>query len=138
VKGYLLDTHIWLWVQLRVTHEVPAGFFSEVEGWQRLGQAYLSDVSIWEVARLATDGQVNLFTSVDEFSEEAIKDGGLNLLPLATRILIESTRLPGDIHRDPSDRLLVATAREHDLTLVTRDKDILRYAKQGHLSARKP
>ncbi len=60
------------------------------------------------------------------------------MLPLTPRILIESTRLPGGLHLDPVDRILVATARELGLTLVTRDKLLLAYARKGHLNARKP
>jgi len=97
----------------------------------------VSAVSVWEVARLVADGDIELGMSIDRFVREATIDGGLSLLPLTTQILIESTRLPEDIHRDPSDRLLVATAREPGLTLVTRDKPLLRYAKEGHLKARK-
>src|SRR5438128_2432232 len=113
VKGHLLDTHVWLWVQQRLQAKVSAGFFPEVERWQRAGQVFLSDVSVWEIARLVADGQLDLSMTVDRFVSEASADGGMQLLPLSTSILIESTRLPGDIHRDPSDRLLVATAREY-------------------------
>jgi PIN domain nuclease of toxin-antitoxin system len=75
--------------------------------------------------------------SIDRFLHEATVDGGLQLLPITTQILIESTRLPGNIHRDPSDRILVATAREHGLTLLTRDRDLLAYGRKGHLSVLK-
>jgi PIN domain nuclease of toxin-antitoxin system len=138
VKGYLLDTHVWIWVQLRFAEELSSGFFKEIDAWQREKHLYISDASVWEAARLATESYVNLAGSVDDFVEEAMRDDGLHLLPVSTRIFMEATRLPGEIHRDPLDRLLVATAREHNLTLVTRDKQILRYAKEGHLKARKP
>ena len=98
----------------------------------------VSSISVLEIARLVADGQYDLGISVDLFVEEALANDGFLLLDLSTSILIESTRLPGDIHRDPSDRLLVATAREYGLTLITRDKSLLRYAKAGHMSARKP
>ena len=99
----------------------------------RLRTRYLSAISILEVARLVSYGQLDLGMSVDDFVQESTRDGGFQLLPLSTRVLIESTRLPGDLHRDPSDRLLAATAREHSLTLVTRDRELLRYGRRGHL-----
>jgi PIN domain nuclease of toxin-antitoxin system len=37
------------------------------------------------------------------------------------------------LHRDPSDRILAATAREHSLVLVTRDEELVRYGRKGHL-----
>jgi PIN domain nuclease of toxin-antitoxin system len=105
---------------------------------QRQRLLFVSAISILEIARLVTLQQYALASSIDDFVAEATADDGFQLCDLTPRILIESTRLPGEIHRDPSDRLLVATAREHGLTLVTRDKRLLRYAKQGHLNARKP
>jgi len=133
----LLDTHYWLWLQTGNSQQINAEAREDLLKLQLSKRLYLSAVSVWEVARLVADGDIELGMSIDRFVREATIDGGLSLLPLTTQILIESTRLPGDIHRDPSDRLLVATAREHGLTLVTRDKPLLRYAKEGHLKARK-
>ncbi len=55
----------------------------------------------------------------------------------AVRIALRSQRssLPGNFHRDPADRLLIATARELKVPLVTRDRRILDYAAQGHVDA---
>jgi PIN domain nuclease of toxin-antitoxin system len=138
MSGFLLDTHAWLWAQMRNTKEVPAKFFTEVEKWQRQRTVYISAISVLELARLVAHGSLSLGTSIDRFVEDATRNGGFQLLALDVQILIESTRLPGNIHRDPSDRLLVATAREHSLTLITVDRDILDYAARGHLNARKP
>jgi len=138
VNGFLLDTHAWLWAQIQDSRKVSATFFSDVESWQRQERVYISDISVLELARLDLEQEVILGTSIDNFVAQAVADDGFRLLPLTTRILIESTRLPGNIHRDPADRLLVSTAREHGLTLVTRDKPLLSYARQGHLNARKP
>ena len=137
MNGFLLDTHYWLWFQMGNAERLNLQGRHELLEMQRFGELYLSDVSVWEVARLAADGHIDLRMSVDEFLKEAVRDGGLTLLPLSTRILIESTRLPGGLHRDPSDRLLAATAREHGLTLVTRDKDLLEYGRKGYLKVRK-
>ncbi len=104
---------------------------------QAEGLLFVSAISVLEISRLCEDGLLDIGMSIDRFVEEAEEHGGVKLLPLTNRILIESTRLPGTIHRDPSDRLLVATAREHGLTLLTRDRDILKYAQLGHLNARK-
>jgi PIN domain nuclease of toxin-antitoxin system len=138
MNGYLLDTHVWLWAQRGETDRLDPALRLELEESQRGRQLFLSAISILEVARLVALQQYSLDCSIDDFVQEATRDDGLVLLDLTPRILIESTRLPGEIHRDPSDRLLIATAREHDLTLVTRDKPLLRYAKQGHMKARKP
>lgn len=134
----LIDTHYWLWLQVATENRISTKVREELTELQRQQLLHLSAVSVWEVARLVADGHMNVGMSIDRFVHEATRHGGLRLLPLSTQILIESTRLPGTIHRDPSDRLLVATAREHGLTLITRDKELLDYAKQGHLNARRP
>lgn len=58
-----------------------------------------------------------------------------SLTPLAPDAAIEAGALPGTLHRDPADRLLIATARDLGVPLVTRDARILAYAAQGHLDA---
>lgn len=42
-------------------------------------------------------------------------------------ILVESCRLPQPFHGDPADQIIVATAREHDATIVTKDRQIVSY-----------
>ena len=94
---------------------------------------FLSAASVWELGIAHARGRVDLGTSIDRWIETATEDGGLQLLQLSPRILLESTRLPGAFHRDPGDRMLVATARDYDLTLVTRDQRIVEYGKQGYV-----
>jgi PIN domain nuclease of toxin-antitoxin system len=60
---------------------------------------------------------------------------GVRLAPLAPEVALGAFYLPGQLHRDPADRLLIATAREFDVPLVTRDQRILDYAAQGHVQA---
>lgn len=138
VNAFLLDTHYWLWFQSANTDELSATDRRHLDALQMTKRLHISAISILELARLVSAGKLDLGMTIERFIEEATAEGNLTLLPLSPQILIESTRLPGDIHRDPSDRLLIATAREHGLTLITRDKDILKYAARGHLNARKP
>jgi PIN domain nuclease of toxin-antitoxin system len=138
MNGYLLDTHTWIWVQTGEADRVSRDVRKELEKGQARRQVHVSAISILELARLVSLGQRTLPCSVDDFVMEAFSDDALILLDLSPRIMIDSTRLPGTFHRDPSDRLLVATARAHGLALITRDKQILGYAKAGHVNARKP
>jgi PIN domain nuclease of toxin-antitoxin system len=57
------------------------------------------------------------------------------LLPLTPKIAVETSYLPGALHADPADRMLVASARIHHLTLATRDEKILAYAQEGYIRA---
>jgi PIN domain nuclease of toxin-antitoxin system len=135
VNGYLLDTHAWLWVQRGEIGSLSADLLHRLNDLQRQGKVYLSAISVLEIARMVASGHYDLGISVDRFVAEATEDEGFRLLPLSVRILIDSTQLPGEIHRDPADRLLAATARGHSLTLVTRDKELLAYARRGNIQA---
>lgn len=121
----LLDTHIWVWwvaddpaltdhrrEQLR-DHE-PIG----------LG---VSVISCWEVAMLVAGHRLALPVPVDDWVRGALAYPGVRLLPLSPEIAIESTRLPDPFHKDPADRILVATARLLDIEIVTEDRKILAY-----------
>lgn len=59
----------------------------------------------------------------------------LEVIPLSAEIVVEATRLPGGFHGDPADRSIVASCRKERLTLVTQDKLMLSYGKQGLLRA---
>ena len=138
MNGYLLDTHVWLWISEGASKEVSRDFFSEVEEWQRQRTVYLSPISCWEVVLLVAAQKYRLDGPIEDMWEQDTNAESFLIAELTGLILFNSTRLPGELHRDPSDRILAATARAHKLTLVTRDKRLLRYAKQGHLNARKP
>jgi PIN domain nuclease of toxin-antitoxin system len=75
---------------------------------------------------LAKKGRVVLPVPIDEFFLKAIDGAGLLLLPLTPSIAVRSAFLP-DIHKDPIDRVLIATALEHNAELATKDDAIRRY-----------
>lgn len=62
-----------------------------------------------------------------------LQDFGLTLAPITPDIAVDSKELPRGLTGDPADRILVATARAGGVTLATRDKLILDYARQGHV-----
>jgi PIN domain nuclease of toxin-antitoxin system len=66
---------------------------------------------------------------------EAVSAPGLSIEPLLPQIAVETCSLPEAFHRDPVDRMIVATARVANATLMTRDRQILDYAARGHLTA---
>lgn len=138
VNGYLLDTHVWIWITSGASAEVSTRFFSEVEEWQRQGLVYLSPITCWEMGLLVSADQLLLDEPIETLWQRDTNPDAFRIAELTGPILVESTRLPGDLHRDPSDRILTATARVRGLILVTRDWRLLDYAKQGHLKARKP
>jgi len=71
---------------------------------------------------------LELPSSLEEWFEQALNYPGVQLLALTPEIAIESTRLPGEFHRDPADQMIVATARIYGCSLVTSDEKILNYS----------
>ena len=97
------------------------------------GSVRVSPISAWEVGMLAAKGRLpltvppaNWFAGFRQASQTQLQD-------LSPDVLIAASFLPGDIHKDPVDRILIATAREHDLRIVTRDRAILAYGAAGHV-----
>ena len=120
----LLDTHAWLWWTQGGAGELPATLRDAIA---RSSEAVgVASVSCLEVAWLAKRRRIELPLPIDDFFTKAIDEAGLVLLPLTPRIAARSAFLP-DIHRDPIDRVLIATALEYDAELATRDELIGRY-----------
>jgi PIN domain nuclease of toxin-antitoxin system len=121
----ILDTQIWVWwVQndARLTQKYR-DWLQEYQS-QGLG---VSIISCWEVAKLVENKRLTLPVPVDEWLETALAYPGVQLLDLTIPIIVESTRLTG-FHRDPSDQMIVATARIYGCLLLTVDAKILAYS----------
>jgi PIN domain nuclease of toxin-antitoxin system len=127
-KVLLLDTHVWLWLVGGV-EPLKRPVLSAVEGAARLGRIRVSAISVWEVAMLEVRGRIRLSKDCLAWVQEALSAPGTSLVPLTPDIAVESSRLPGEFHGDPADRILVATARLLGATLLTRDERILAYGK---------
>jgi PIN domain nuclease of toxin-antitoxin system len=95
----------------------------------------VSPISAWELGLLSAKGRLSAVRSPTDLFAEAVATPGVWIEALSPEVLIDSSFLPGVIHRDPADRILIATARKLDLTLVTRDQTILNYARDGHVRA---
>lgn len=95
----------------------------------------MSDISIWEVGTKVAKGQLRLTPDVGGWIQRATRRPGFSFLPLDRDILLGSTQLPGEIHGDPADRMLIASAALSAMPLVTADGLIVEYAgREGGLS----
>lgn len=121
----VLDTHIWVW-NVQGDPRLQAGHKQLIEEHEtdRIG---ISAVSLWEVAKAVELGRLTLPVPLEDWFESALTAPAIEILPLTPKIAISSTQLPGEFHKDPFDQLIVATARVHDVPLVTADATILRY-----------
>ena len=134
-EAFLLDTHTWVWVQQGDARGARAA--TVIEAARAEEGAFVSAISVWELGILEKAGRVVLSHPLEEWLSMAYSVGRLRCVPVSSEIALLTTRLPGDIHRDPADRILAATARLMNLTLLTRDEALLAYARQGYLRARK-
>ncbi len=134
--GLVIDTHVWLWLESDPDRlSEPAR--SRIEQAARVGKLWVSVMSVWEIGMLVAKDRIRLSMPVDEWVRQASATPGMQMLGVVPEIALESTRLPDEPHGDPVDRLLMASARVHNLTLITADEKILAYADQGHLKALK-
>jgi PIN domain nuclease of toxin-antitoxin system len=121
----LLDTHIWIW--LADEHEELSAYHAQIIAEHRSDGLGVSAISCWEVAKLVEYGRLNLACDLETWMEAALDLPGIQLIELTPTVAIESTKLPGDFHRDPADQIIVATARTYRLDLLTVDDKILKY-----------
>ena len=120
-----LDTQSWVWWindPARLSETQRRAISSN-----EAGTIGVSVISCWEIAKLCEYGRLELPTELSVWFDAALAYSGVSLLNLTPEIAVESTRLPGDFHRDPFDQMIVATARIYGCPLVTTDRQILRY-----------
>lgn len=96
--------------------------------------SYISPITAWEVGLLAARGRVQLQIAPERWFAKLLDIPGVKLAPMPPELLIASSFLPGTPPRDPADRIVAATARDLGATLITRDRVLLAYGKQGHVS----
>lgn len=95
----------------------------------------VSDISVWELGMKAAKGHIQLSPSPTGWVAAAGRRRGFGFLPVDRGTLLAGTALPGEVHGDPADRILMATAALSGLPLVTADHRIVEYARgEGGLS----
>lgn len=132
----LLDTHAWVWL-LNGDPKLNPKAVKAIEHSLSKEAVLLSAISPWEVAMLVSKGRLTLDRDVGEWVGTAVSIPGIRLEPISPEIAVASTRLPGNIHSDPADRLIAATARHLGAFLITDDQLLLDYGTAGHLKTLK-
>jgi PIN domain nuclease of toxin-antitoxin system len=124
----LLDTHIALWLDSG-DDRLRSSTRALIDGcWQNGGTIGLSAVSAWEIALLVDMRRVELDLPIEAWISRFLERPGIEPAPLGHRAACRSYRFYQLEHRDPADRLLMATAIELGCPLVTYDERILRFA----------
>ena len=132
--NYLLDTHTWIWSQESPEKLGAQATKALTDPAQRL---YVSTISTLEIARLIAVGMIELSGRLETWISRSLGLLNGNTIELSHPIAVGAYGLPKGFHRDPADRILVATARIHRTTLLTADQRILKYRHVRSQDARR-
>jgi len=123
----VIDTHIALW-WAHTPDRLSAAALAAIEKEETRSGIHVSVASIWEIALKNSLGKLFLPYDIQEWYSLFLSTyPGIVVEPLEPLVAIESSRLPGEFHKDPADRFIVALARHHGVPLVTADQKILTY-----------
>lgn len=126
----LLDTHIALWLDDGSDRLLAATRALIEECWRSGGTLCLSAVSAWEIALLIDTRRIRLDLPAEAWTTRFLSRPGIEAVPLGHRAAAQSYALQHLQHRDPADRLLIATAIDLACPLVTYDDRILGFAQR--------
>ncbi len=121
----LLDTHIWVW-WLTAGSDLTARERAALDAAAADGALFLSAITIWEAQMLHAKGRLDLPLAFPDWLRRAAAPPVVTVLPLDVPVIAALDNLPDRLHGDPADRLIVATARAHQLPLATHDARIRR------------
>ena len=126
---FILDTHYVLWTLFepdKIDTEVLAILKDEDAA------KLVSGISFWEISLKFSLGKLELSgTNPDEIYNKII-DSGFEVISIENEIFASYYKLPKKVkHKDPFDRLLIWQAMQNDLTLITKDKKMREYVKDG-------
>ena len=128
----ILDTHAWIWSAEGASERLGPQALTTIEQSARDATLAVSAISVWELAMLVKRGRLRLASAVGSWIEESLRPPGVRIIPVGTAIALDSVQLPDfHHHRDPADRLIIATARRHG-TLLTCDQSLLDWAFAHH------
>lgn len=120
----LLDTHVLVWWlgQDRRLSPRQAEILNNVDPEEPL---LVAGISLWEIATLSGLGRLEFQIPLRDWLEQAVAPPLVQLVPIAPAIAAEVATLPDSFHRDPADRILVASARVLGATFLTQDRPII-------------
>ena len=119
----LLDTHVWLWLAIepkKVSRPAAQAIRQAIKG----DGIAIASITLLEAAWLFANGRVRSSGTVADTLRKLVDATGIGLLDLTPQIAATAAQLPDSVPKDPADRLIVATALEHAIPLVTRDQRI--------------
>ncbi len=119
----VLDTHIWIWLVNGNLDRFPASWLPQIEQSDRLG---VSPLSCYEIALAQQRGRLELDCTAQEWIRQALSLGKIDLLPITDNIAVQAVML-SPVHKDPFDRLIIATALAYNAQLASMDHCFRQY-----------
>ncbi len=131
-SAFLLDTCAAIWMAKR--EPLAEGALTALAGAKAAGRpVFVSAVTAWEMAMLLARGRISETKTAQRWYNDFRLEADIDEQPVTANIFMASCSLPQLAHKDPIDRILIATARENDLTIITRDRAMLSYGVAGHV-----
>lgn len=130
----VVDTHVLIWAVHDDTRLGKAARKILDEAVALTG-IHVAAITPWEIALLSHKGRLALGRETGAWIDAVLALPGMVLRPLLPSIAIDAVRLPGELHADPADRMIIATARAANFPLLTADGAILAYGARGHVAA---
>jgi PIN domain nuclease of toxin-antitoxin system len=123
----VLDTHAWIWfisnpdlLSKRAEKAVTAAVKDK--------SIIVSSISAWELALLVSKKRLKLTLDVSDWIAKSESLPFIQFVPVTNSLVVKSVNLPLQIHPDPADRIIIATALSMGAPLVTKDKKLLGYS----------
>src|SRR5580698_1774659 len=123
----LLDTHVLVWL-MEGTQLLGRRAKEAILRASREDGILVSAITPWEVGLLVSKNRLTLDRDALEWVQSALRLPGVRLAGLSAEVSVASTRFPWEMHADPADRILAATARHLGAVLVTADEKLLEYS----------
>ena len=123
---YLLDTHTWVWWYMN-PQKLSRQVTKLIGDTTRYDELLLSAISPWEFCKLLEKGRIAISCNPEDWLNAAFDLPKLRLINLSPVLAYRSTVLPPPFHDDPADQIIVATARQEDAVILTKDRNILKY-----------
>lgn len=124
----VLDTHTLIWWASGEHEQLSPAARAAISAELENGEILVSSISAWELAMLVARGRVDLSMDVSSWLAVVGEIEAVRFVPVDNDIGVKSTELPGEFHKDPADRIIVATARKFAAPLVSADEKIRAYA----------
>ena len=122
----IIDTHVWLWL-LHDPSQLSNAARAQIDIEEAQNGILVSAISVWKIAEKSSLGKLALPLPIEDWYALAKSHSGIVIEALNPEDAIDSIQLPGDFHKDPADRIIVAMSRRYDVPLITCDNNILRY-----------